>query len=149
MNGEPDKSSRRGFFTQLAGIAISPLAVKLGEIEELTPSPPEPIKLLPPPDEGPFDPDYLDRWLRAPREPLGESRNPKANRLLKAVRTETALTVYYYGGSQPGTRRRITPKNVFTVQGYWGVYCEAWCHARETLRTFNLDKIAFQPRDFA
>ena len=147
----PQLLHRRGFLALLAGLlpaallrgAVSP-AAPAAIVPPATPGAASP--LLPPPDQPPFDVARLGRWKSAARHPVTRSDDPILARLLAAASAGSALDVIYYGGSFPGTIRRMSPRAVFTVGGFAGTYLEARCHWRQETRTFNTARIAFEPR---
>lgn len=143
----PRPSSRRGFLARLTGLFLAPWAVQADGVSPDDKAPVT-IRLLPPPDLGEFDPAYLERWQASARIAFEQAIDARTERLLAAQQRREAVTIHYYGGSQPGCRRIIIPRRLFTVEGYWGVYCEAWCPVRQTKRTFNVDRIEFQVREF-
>ncbi len=91
------------------------------------------------------DAEYLAAWQRAPREPLFYSDEPHLWRVLAACWQQEPLTFDYWGGTEPGARRTVVPRSVFTVPGYGGIWCEAWCTRRNALRTFRLDRMLIAP----
>lgn len=136
---------RRGFLALIAGLLPAAL-LRGGAASAVAATPSVPAApLLPPPDQPPFDPTRLARWQAAARRPLADSADPILSRLLAAAHAGEALDVIYYGGSFPGTIRRVTPLGLFTVDGFSGIYLEARCHWREEVRTFNAASLAFEP----
>lgn len=135
---------RRSFLKAL--LALAPVAL-LPTTAKPAPAhvAPTPAPLLPPPDAAPFDLAALERWKHARRLPLTASDDPLAARLLRAAARRQPLDVIYYGGSFPGTIRTLTPRTLFTVEGYRGVFMEAHCAWRREMRTFNLDRLSFKP----
>ena len=52
------------------------------------------------------------------------------------------MSIRYYGGSTPGSEREIRPISLFRKEGYsYTVYLEAYCFARESNRTFRVERI--------
>lgn len=59
----------------------------------------------------------------------------KLKEISEAVRSHSELTITYDGGSQPGTKRRITPISLE------GGGLRARCHATGTAKLFSLEKL--------
>ncbi len=57
------------------------------------------------------------------------------NVLEKALETGEVITVIYHGGSQPGTRRKITPVELYKNS------IRARCYASNEVKKFLLDKL--------
>lgn len=50
------------------------------------------------------------------------------------------LKIDYHNRSDDDTNQReVSPQRIIFYQGFW--YLDAWCHQREALRTFSLDRI--------
>ncbi len=137
---------RRGFLALLASLVPASL-LRATPIATTTataaPAPSAP--LLPPPDQAPFDAARLAHWQAGQRRLVTSSTDPILARLLAAASAGESLDVLYYGGTFPGTVRRVTPLALFTVEGFSGTYLEARCHWRQEVRTFNTARIAFAP----
>lgn len=152
----PQPLQRRGFLALLAGFvpaallrgAAAPVSTPgagSGNPQSTLRNPQSPTPLLPPPDQPPFDAARLSRWQASACRPLTDSADPILARLLTAARAGESLEVIYYGGSFPGTVRRLTPLALFTVDGFSGAYLGARCHWRQEVRTFNTARLAFEP----
>ena len=63
-------------------------------------------------------------------------------RLIEASKTGEIITIVYHGGSQPGTKRDISPIRVSKTE------VRARCLVTEELRTFKLSKLEIVPEDF-
>lgn len=102
-----------------------------------------PAMPVPPPPPADPDPDdaRLATWQRGGREPVFYSEDPAVWTILAACWEQRSLSVRYWGGTEPGGRRTIRPRSVFTVRGYRGIWCEAWCETRQAWRTFRLDRL--------
>lgn len=120
---------RRVFFGRLAGIFAAPVVQNLR------------FPLLGPEEDFPPDPEWLERWLRAPRLLVLESDDPVIRELLAAARAGHETRIKYYGGSLPGGPRSITPGCVFQVEGFNGVYLSGYCHRKKRERVFRVDLI--------
>lgn len=80
-------------------------------------------------------------WLVATRVPLVESEDSEVQGIIDASWRLRTIEFAYLGGSEPGTRRRVTPTFVFTVPGFHGVYVTGLCHKRKAFRTFRVDRM--------
>lgn len=87
------------------------------------------------------DEAWLVEWRSATREPLFFSHDPQVWRMLAAVWQRETVEFRYWGGSQPGTLRRVTPRAVFTAEGHSGIYATGHCHLRGTTRVFRLERV--------
>ena len=74
--------------------------------------------------------------------PLTGSEDPFAAAMIHAAAAHRDLWIVYSGGREPGISRKISPLGVFTVEGYSGIYAEAFSHKRKTYRTFQIERIA-------
>jgi predicted DNA-binding transcriptional regulator YafY len=97
----------------------------------------------------------LEHWRRAPRIPLVEcpvaSTPPDSPRsgedgvirnILQAIDEGARVSFAYYGGTEPGERRTVSPASLFRVQDYVGaIYLAGYCHTRHENRTFRLDRM--------
>lgn len=63
-------------------------------------------------------------------------------RLTEASETGEIITIVYRGGSQPGTKREISPIKVSKTK------VQARCLATEEIRTFNLSKLEIVSEDY-
>ena len=72
--------------------------------------------------------------------PLG-SKNPVTRILDAAAETSTPIRIYYFGGSEPGSSRLITPIDLLRAGGQEAEYVRAFCHLRQANRTFRIDLI--------
>jgi len=93
--------------------------------------------LIDPPEDGDWD-----WWRNLPRTALTSSDDPFAAAMIRAAAARRDLWIVYQGGSNPGESRKVTPLGVFTVEGYAGIYVEAFCHKRDARRTFRVERIA-------
>ncbi len=80
-------------------------------------------------------------WLVGLRVPVGISEDLKVQQLIDASWEFRPIEFIYFAGSEPGSRRRVTPTFVFTVSGFHGVYMMGICHKRKQLRTFRVDQM--------
>jgi predicted DNA-binding transcriptional regulator YafY len=95
-----------------------------------------PAGLMPPPENGDWD-----WWRNLDRTPLTSSDDLFASAMIRAAAARRDLWIVYQDGSHPGETRKISPLGVFTVEGYQGIYVEAFCHNRESRRTFRIGRI--------
>lgn len=51
------------------------------------------------------------------------------------------VEIRYYGGSQPGKLRTISPAALFMVKDMPQAYMLAYCHTRQANRTFLVEKV--------
>jgi predicted DNA-binding transcriptional regulator YafY len=135
-------SSRRSFLAAFASLLLAPMAMGKGNARAEAPH-----RL--PPDDLPDDPAQLRRWQRARRRALTRSSHPLTRQLLTSISARSTLVLHYYGGSQPGARRTLSPRRLHTVEGFTGSYLVAWCHHRRSERTFRIEKLSLEPRDYA
>ena len=60
--------------------------------------------------------------------------------LQEAVRTGTTVSIHYYTPNTDAvTERRVDPLDVSLADGHW--YLRGWCHLRQDLRSFRVDRI--------
>jgi proteasome accessory factor C len=60
--------------------------------------------------------------------------------LREAVRAGTTVSIHYYTPNTDAvTERRVDPLEVSLADGHW--YLRGWCHLREDLRSFRVDRI--------
>ena len=83
-------------------------------------------------------------WEDLDRSPVTQTDDPSVRPFLEAISRGDGLSVTYLGGSSPGSKRRIRPLAVFTVEGFDSYYLRAYCLERGEERTFRLDKIILQ-----
>ena len=76
------------------------------------------------------------RILRAAPRPAGEYFQTVANAL--AQRRRLAIT-YFKRGEERLSKRELSPQRLLHYRDNW--YLEAWCHLRQSMRTFALDSI--------
>ena len=108
--------------------------------------PPPALKIAPPPEPPPvpvlIEPDpWLAEWQTALRIPLVHSEDPTERFFLHAMSLNQPVTFTYLGGTQPGTVRDVHPILLFRVDGYRSAYVTAYCHTRQEIRTFRLDRV--------
>jgi len=96
-----------------------------------------PLALADPPENGEWD-----WWRNLNRTLLTTSDDPFASALVRAAAARRDLWIVYAGGTSPGEPRKISTLGVFTVEGYAGTYAEAFCHKRDSRRTFRVERIA-------
>lgn len=58
----------------------------------------------------------------------------------EALRRGVALTFTYRAPDHPATTRTVDPMKVHIAGGQW--YLQGWCHLREAVRTFHLDRVS-------
>jgi len=60
--------------------------------------------------------------------------------LREAVRAGTAVSIHYYTPNTDAvSERRVDPLDVSLADGHW--YLRGWCHLRQDLRSFRVDRI--------
>lgn len=84
----------------------------------------------------------LLRWGDQRREPVEETQDPVAGRLLDHAREERALALFYHGGRQPGCMRRFSPRSVFRHRRGDRLYVSGFCHLRQAPRVLRIDRIS-------
>ncbi|MCT9000894.1 helix-turn-helix transcriptional regulator [Microbacterium memoriense] len=57
-----------------------------------------------------------------------------------ALRDRVALAFSYKAPDAPSTIRTVDPVKVHIASGQW--YLQGWCHLRQAMRTFHLDRVA-------
>ena len=117
---------------------------------------------LPQSDDLPESSGPLESWLRLPIQPVWhrpdldilDAPDHPFHLILQAIRTNAAISILYHGGSSPGSPRVISPALVFTKLRPTPAnpataphYVLAWCHHRQALRTFRLDRIEIPDTD--
>jgi hypothetical protein len=93
--------------------------------------PREPVELDP----------WLREWLRQPRIPVLESAEPVVVGMIDAALRGEEVEFTYFGGSEPGRPRRISPGMVFHLEGSDVLYVSGFCHCRKQERVFRVDRI--------
>ena len=100
------KFSRKSFF-QLLATAIALPGIAWKQIGSGQVIPRDPVALEP----------WLREWMRQPRIPVLESAEPAVARLIDAALRGEEVEFTYFGGSEPGRPRRISPGMVFHLEG--------------------------------
>ena len=85
--------------------------------------------------------DDLDDWKNLEKHSVSFPDNPVAQVLGEAAKKSSPITIRYYGGSQPGSSRSITPLDLFNVGRGDAEYVSAFCHRCQENRTFRIDLI--------
>nr|WP_206686636.1 MULTISPECIES: WYL domain-containing protein [Microbacterium] len=57
-----------------------------------------------------------------------------------ALRAGVAISFAYKAPDKPVTTRTVDPVKVHIADGQW--YLQGWCHLREAMRTFHLDRVS-------
>lgn len=148
---------RRTFFELLSGAFLPrPLwqSIQVGEVPQA-----DTVARAPAPSAAATDPEWLQEWLRLPRLPLLQEDfsvipNLEERSLVALILVSIGLgepfEFQYFGGSEPGTSRRVLPVMLFTTElddMVCGVgtpnpiYLLAWCQGRQAPRTFRLDRM--------
>jgi len=83
----------------------------------------------------------MTEWEDLQRYPVTTSDDPVVRTLLKAILDQEILEITYYGGSRPGDTRKIVPQRVYAVEGGEGLYLDAYCHTRQEVRCFRVDRM--------
>lgn len=66
---------------------------------------------------------------------------PSLEKLRRAVRENRRVSMNYHSGNNPhGERRDLDPYALVHSIGWW--YVVGWCHLRQALRTFRVDRIS-------
>jgi proteasome accessory factor C len=87
--------------------------------------------------------DKLSRGASAQPSPVaveGGEPDQALTLIRQAVRSGVQLEFDYLGAAGSHGRRRVDPLRVESVDADW--YLRAWCHLREGVRTFRLDRIS-------
>lgn len=125
---------RKEFFARVTALLAAPLLAKAAALRP----PAEPLQ----PEPGALPPDALERWRNATRTPVRATADPVGARLLAAGERGVAVRIIYWGGTQPGATRTISPGWLFRADGFPGLYVAGYCHRRRAERVFALDRIA-------
>ena len=133
-NEKHNAPRRRTFLKTLAALLGLPVLAKADPL--LIAGLPPALPPLPPENEL-----CLAQWQAALRIPLVHTDDPTERFFLCAMRLNQPVTFTYLGGSQPGTIRDVHPVLLFRVDGYRSAYVTAYCHTRQEIRTFRLDRI--------
>lgn len=120
---------RRSF---LSLIGLAPLVTAVSATPHLVALEADPLPIEPW-REGP---ETLERWRRAPRQPVWDSVLPELTPLIASLRKNQQIQFAYSGGTTPGSRRIITPGQLYAVNGFSGHYLSGYCHLRNAERTF-------------
>ncbi|MBE7538081.1 MAG: WYL domain-containing protein [Opitutaceae bacterium] len=126
---------RRSF---LNFIGLVPLATATCVVANLKATETKPLPIEPWRD----GPDTLERWRRAPRQPVWESDQPELSLLIEALRKNQRVQFSYFGGSALGDPRVVTPGHLYTVAGFPGHYLSGYCHLRDAERTFLVARMS-------
>ncbi|MBP7141846.1 MAG: WYL domain-containing protein [Opitutaceae bacterium] len=126
---------RRSF---LSLIGLVPLATAVSAPPEDNIPKPGPLPVEPWHD----DPDALERWRRAIRQPVWESGLPELALLISCLNTDERVQFVYCSGSTPGKLRVVTPGQLYTVAGFPGHYLTGYCHLRDAERTFLVSRMS-------
>ena len=62
------------------------------------------------------------------------------DRVAEALRVGRAVAFTYKAPDAPATTRTVDPVKVSIADGQW--YLQGWCHLREAMRTFHLDRVS-------
>lgn len=126
---------RRSF---LSLISLVPLATAVSATsQDYTPKA-DPLPVEPWHD----DPDALEHWRRAIRQPVWESDIPELALLISCLHADERVQFVYCSGSTPGELRTVTPGQLFTVAGFPGHYLSGYCHLRGAERTFLVARMS-------
>ncbi|GAA3624458.1 YafY family protein [Microbacterium awajiense] len=68
--------------------------------------------------------------------PVDEVRTAVA----EALRRGVAVSFTYKAPDAPETTRTVDPAKILIADGQW--YLQGWCHLREAMRTFHLDRVS-------
>lgn len=85
--------------------------------------------------------ELLARWKRSPRIPVLETDDPTLARLIEAAETGRDLAFRYFGGTDPGALRQVSPGLVFRIVDFPEFYLSGFCHTRQAERVFRVDRI--------
>lgn len=75
---------------------------------------------------------------------LLSSADPVILRLLEIRKSGTSVEIFYASKGGQVSKRRITPKRIYTTERGAAPYVEAFCHKRQENRTFRADRIRFE-----
>lgn len=142
--------NRRHFFARIASLLAAPAAAAVPCTALTIPSivrqrQDDCPEVLPP---LPDIPPWLAHWRNLPRQPVWESADPTASRLIAAAERSSAVSLIYHAGSTPGQSRLFSPACLFrTAHGDAApLYVSGWCHQRRQHRTLRLDHISLVAR---
>jgi predicted membrane channel-forming protein YqfA (hemolysin III family) len=85
----------------------------------------------------------LEEWKQARRKNLTrkELSNTKVIALFKAAKANRTISIRYNAGDNPGTKRKIIPKQLFKVEGFRSIYLQAYDLLNKEDRTFKIRHI--------
>ena len=88
----------------------------------------------------------MSEWEELERSRVRRSNDPMVIALRKAISNQETIEIIYEGGDRPGDSRSIRPKTLYRVEGSDVVYLDAYCHTRQEIRCFRVDKIVIPGR---
>lgn len=135
------KLTRKQFLTAIALLASLPARMLGFPAKPTAGRPNHPTPPAGPRRAGP----WLADWRQAQRVPVFESVHPTAQRLILAAMRHEMVVLRYWGGSNPGQERCISPAQVFQLNGSGPLYLSAYCHLRRAERVFNVGRVELQP----
>ena len=89
----------------------------------------------------------LEEWRSRVQRSVSVSKSPVSRVLDTAAKTSTPVKIRYFGGSEPGASRYITPIDLLGRGSREPRYVRAFCHLRQTNRTFRIDLIEIDSTD--
>jgi hypothetical protein len=99
--------------------------------------------------------DLLQTWKEREKIPITQWCKPRRRddfikrkmavlirKILKTIEEQRFLRFEYFGGSEPGMVREITPESLFRLLEKEDIfYLSGYCHLRKDVRVFRLDKM--------
>ena len=82
----------------------------------------------------------LQNWTDQPQTILRQHPDPTASSLILASRYGDTVSIHYHRG-HPALIRQISPEHLFIKHENSPIYIRAFCHHRNEMRTFRLDRI--------
>lgn len=83
----------------------------------------------------------LPEWLAFPRVPVLKTEDPVVAWMIGAMLKRQKIEFVYYGGSNAGARRVVSPGSIFTLDEWSPIYVAGYCHLRQEERVFRRDLI--------
>jgi len=84
----------------------------------------------------------LIEWLFMPKQKVDVDRLHTKDEIIvyEACKNQRCVDIEYFGLNKPKTSRRIEPIQLFRRGNY--VYVDAYCHLRDDMRCFRIDRIS-------
>ncbi|MGE9271518.1 MAG: hypothetical protein ACQKBU_12005 [Verrucomicrobiales bacterium] len=77
----------------------------------------------------------------APIHPVRESYDRTAKVFLEAMKSGRSISLFYLGGSSPGSLRRFFPESLYRLEPGGPIFATGICQRRKATRTLRLDRV--------